>query len=67
MSRLLNQEELREEVRNRLISNMNLIDYQESLDSIVQLIQEQKEIYTEKLREEIDNLSYQISMDEGNS
>ena len=67
MSRLLNQEELREEVRNRLINNMNLIDYQGSLDSIVQLIQEQKEIYTEKLREEIDNLSYQISMDEGNS
>jgi len=46
---------------------MNLIDYQGSLDSIVQLIQEQKEIYTEKLREEIDNLSYQISMNEGNS
>lgn len=67
MSGLLNQEELREEVRSRFISNMNLIDYQGSLDSIVQLIQEQKEIYTEKLREEIDNLSYQISMNEGNS
>jgi len=67
VSGLLNQEELREEVRSRFISNMNLIDYQGSLDSIVQLIQEQKEIYTEKLREEIDNLSYQISMNEGNS